>query len=87
MSDIYVQFILDGRTTYADAVYLFYYRFPSVADKVVRELQDLLIVEDREDLLVEPDIQEQIIAQAKSDRKKYIEKFNASKQATPAVQK
>lgn len=82
MSDIYIQFILDGRTTYADAVYLFYFRFPQVADKVVRELCDMLTFEDREDLLIEPELEEKIIAQAKADRKKYLEKFNAAKAST-----
>lgn len=52
MGELYAEFVLTGRISYADAVYLFYYKFPEYADSLLTVMNTVIRVEGRADLIL-----------------------------------
>lgn len=78
MGEFFAEYVLAGKIDYKRAVYTFYYKFPEHADDYLYALDTILMVENRQDLVLSNEKVEQIKELAKTNRNKLISSLAAS---------
>lgn len=73
MAEIWAGIVLEGRVTSEQAIYTFYYRFPSYADGLVETMHTIFLIEGRKDLVKSRDEVAAIKKTAEDARNKYYQ--------------
>lgn len=83
MAEIWAGIVLEGRVTSEQAIYTFYYRFPSYADGLVETMNTIFLIEGRKELVKSYDQIQEIKKKADDARNRYYQAIGA-KTAEPA---
>lgn len=86
MGEFYAEYVLEGKVTYKQAIYIFYLKFPTHADRFFEVMDTIIRVEGREDLIPTDEEIKKVIALAEKNRASRLGKTATNvKPADPVV--
>lgn len=68
MGELYAEYVLAGRVSYEDAVYIFYLKFPTKAKSLLNVMNTVIRAEGRKDLILKASQITEIKERAEADR-------------------